>query len=68
MTTFFGADYHRHFGYSTIRCETGEILKQGQFRSHPESITRIGDSNAILPQRPRECISRNSLVRDEGSA
>jgi len=38
MRTFVGVDYHKKFSYGTIMTETGEIIKQGRFANHPDSV------------------------------
>ena len=39
MRTYIGVDYHKKFSYGTIMTETGEIIKQGRFANHPNSVT-----------------------------
>jgi transposase len=38
MKTFVGVDYHKKFSYGTIMTEAGEIIKQGRFANHPDSV------------------------------
>ncbi|HEC03810.1 MAG TPA: IS110 family transposase [Phycisphaerales bacterium] len=38
MKTFVGVDYHKKFSYGTIMTETGQIIKQGRFANHPNSV------------------------------
>lgn len=38
MKTFVGVDYHKAFSYGTIMSQSGEILKQGRFGNHPDSL------------------------------
>ena len=39
MKTFVGVDHHKAFSYGTIMTQTGQILKQGRFANHPESLS-----------------------------
>jgi len=41
MKTFVGVDHHKAFSYGTIMTQTGQILKQGRFANHPESLSRF---------------------------
>ena len=52
MKTFFGVDYHKRFSYGTIMGETGEIIKQGRFGNHPESVERFLASTAAKTATP----------------
>lgn len=38
MKTYVGVDYHKKFSYGTIMTETGQIIKQGKFANHPNSV------------------------------
>ena len=39
MKTFVGVDHHKAFSYGTIMTQSGQILKQGRFANHPESLS-----------------------------
>ena len=41
MKTFVGVDHHKAFSYGTIMTQSGQILKQGRFGNHPESLSRF---------------------------
>lgn len=67
MKTFFGVDYHKRFSYGTIMDETGEILKQGQFGNHLESVERFlggyggDDCSAVLEATRNWCVMHDWL-------
>jgi len=67
MKTFVGVDYHKPFSYASIMTETGEVVKQGRFANHPDSLGRFlgeyagEDCSAVLEATRNWCVMHDWL-------
>ena len=67
MKTFVGVDYHKAFSYGTIMTQSGQILKQGRFANHPQSVEQFlgdyagDDCSAVLEATRNWCVMHDWL-------
>lgn len=72
MKTYVGVDFHKAFSYGTIMSQQGQILKQGRFSNHPDSVTAFlspyagSECSAVLEATRGWCVMHDWLEQRVG--